>query len=339
MEERLSDLKQWLKTLGFKTEDMCQITQDASYRRYYRLSLPSGSDPARTFVVMDAPLQYEKPDTFFRLARLMRYFGFNVPECFKHNLEQGFLVLSDFGDRRLFDEYLMHHDFSWFDRAQTILQQLLKVPATLVPDYHLSKLSGEIHLMVEWFLPWIEFEFADDADFYTSLMQAEQTLLDNARAQPAVFVYRDFHCKNLMCCDDGKLGLLDFQDAVRGPLTYDLVSLLKDCYLDLSNDYVEVSLDRFYRHVLKEEICVGTVTGKMFRRWFDLTGLQRHLKCLGIFSRQSLSRNCDAYLPYLPRVMRYIDEVLVKYPDLAAFNEGWQKWVKPCYHSKMMTLS
>ncbi len=188
-----------------------------------------------------------------------------------------------------------------------------------------------------WFWQWLGLDADTLQKLETSYKELQKTLVDNAMAQPNVFVFRDFHSKNIMY-QSNSLGLIDFQDAVNGPITYDLVSILRDCYLTLPETFVKKEVDNFYILAKSEGYLDETVTKVLFTQWFDLMGLQRHLKCLGIFTRQDLQNKRKNYLAYLPRVMHYIDNVLTKYEELHFFKEVWQRNIIPPYQAKLALL-
>jgi aminoglycoside/choline kinase family phosphotransferase len=147
------------------------------------------------------------------------------------------------------------------------------------------------------------------------LRQAYQLLIQSAQSQPAVFVHRDYHSRNIMLCEDNVLGILDFQDAVMGPITYDLVSLLRDCYVAWDDEKIETWVNYFF------EKCGVSVDFSTFMRWFDWMGLQRHLKCLGIFSRLFYRDQKEGYLKDIPRVKNYALAICEKYPELAVLRK------------------
>ena len=319
MKKRKEALIKWLLCFFNENEvsNLQPMTNDASFRKYYRISKDK-----KSFVVMDAPLTTEKPDTFFRVARLMKYYDLSVPECLAYHQEFGFILLTDFGDA-LFGNQVNNTNFQeYYTRALELMISLISIDASLVPDYEHAKLVSEQQLFVDWFLQYtnVSLNFSEQH----MLDQLFLKLADVAMEQPKIFLHRDFHSRNLLIKPDGSLGLIDFQDAVRGPITYDLVSLLKDCYAKWPREKILILVKNYFNQVQQLGFCSNTSEND-FIRWFDLMGLQRHLKCLGIFSRLYLRDNRDGYLDDIPRVIEYIREVLALYSELENYKPLFNK--------------
>jgi len=278
---------------------------DASFRSYWRTC---GGGPS--LIVMDAPPEHENIGPWLEIAGRLRRAGLNAPQVLAVDREHGFVLMSDLGTRALLSALDA-------DRVDALYGQVLdalfaiqsRVAASGLPDYDETRLVAEMELMPAWFLQR-HIGFTPGCEQWDTIESTFRALLDNALAQPRVFVHRDFHSRNLMVCDPGP-GILDFQDAVRGPITYDLVSVLRDCYIAWPEgrvyDWVEG-----YRRRLAEAGLVD-VDGARFRQWFDLMGVQRHLKVLGIFSRLNYRDGKPGYLADLPRVWRYTRQVGLQY--------------------------
>ena len=333
MQSRFLQIIEWLSgVLPGATPTLVPIVGDASFRRYYRVRIEQ-----RSYIVMDAPLDREKPDVFFRVARLLRYFKFNAPECYAYDQESGFLLLDDFGDTQLYQKLYEQKKLSSYQEVLALIPKFWQIEKALFPDYERSKLASELDVMRLWFWQWLELDAGTLGVLEKPYRRLQEILVNNALAQPTVFVFRDFHSKNIMCLP-GTLGLIDFQDAVSGPITYDLVSILRDCYLSLPEHFIEKTLDLFYSQAVAQGHISEATSKDLFVKWFDLMGLQRHLKCLGIFARQDLQNKRQNYLYYLPRVMHYISNVLKKYPELVFFYQSWQKNICPAYDAKIIAL-
>ncbi|OGT48874.1 MAG: hypothetical protein A3E82_04030 [Gammaproteobacteria bacterium RIFCSPHIGHO2_12_FULL_38_11] len=309
IDSRLSALHAWLSGLFHETTafTITPLTGDASFRRYFRVIIAK-----KTFIVMDAPPEKEDCTAFIAIADAFKNASARFPHIISHDLNQGFLLLPDFGDRQLLPSLENNAADKLYQSAMTTLSQIQQ--CSIVPNYNLPCFNAVLY--------WREFEIFDT--WYIKkrlgkqlsnvnekkLKSCYQLLIDSANAQPQVFVHRDYHSRNIMVCDDGELGVLDFQDAVLGPITYDLVSLLRDCYIAWPDDQVEKWVRLFYQQLNL------SLDFKIFMRWFDLMGLQRHLKCLGIFSRLYYRDGKEAYLKEIPRVLNYVMTVCNKYPEL-----------------------
>lgn len=334
MQSRFLQIIEWLKTLFPNSEPtLVPIVGDASFRQYYRVNLENTS-----YVVMDAPLDREKPDVFFRVTRLLRYFNLQTPECYAYDQESGFLLLDDFGDTQLYHSVHIERDIRRYDHVLALIPKFWHIDKALFPNYEKTKFASELDVMKLWFWQWLGLDAETLHLLESPYHVLQQVLVNNALEQPSVFVFRDFHSKNMMRLNDQTFGLIDFQDAVNGPITYDLVSVLKDCYLTLPQACVDRSVNTCYRAAREQGLITQKISLADFRCWFDLMGLQRHLKCLGIFTRQDIQNKRKNYLSYLPRVMHYVDEVLSKYEGLKAFKDSWQRLVVPAYAMKIKIL-
>jgi N-acetylmuramate 1-kinase len=316
-DSRLADLTQWVvDDLGFVGGSIVPASVDASFRRYFRVTRD-----ADTYIVMDAPPGKEDVGPFVKVARLLAGIDLNVPLILARDLERGFLLLSDLGSRQYLDELAVAGaaDRLYAD-ALNGLQKIQTADAGLsraLPRYDRTLLVNEMQLMPEWFLRrhlGITVERHERA----MLDRLFESLAQSAAAQPATFVHRDYHSRNLLLCAENNPGILDFQDAVYGPITYDLASLLKDCYIAWPPPRVRAwALN--YREQLLEAGVVMPGDAAQFMRWFDLMGLQRHIKVLGIFSRLYYRDGKPQYLNDLPRVLQYAKEAAGVYEEAAQF--------------------
>lgn len=312
---RLQALLSWLPV---ETVDWQPVTGDASRRRYFRIHTPT-----RSFIAMDAPPP-EQPGRFVQVAELMRSAGIRVPRIHAVDLERGFVLLEDFGDRT----YLaVLSDASADALYRAALDTLLRLqtgidPATCgLPSYTGALLRRELAIFRDWLLHrWL------DEDVNEGLWNGVvELLVANALEQPQVCVHRDYHSRNLMHLPGGP-GVLDFQDAVVGPVTYDLVSLLRDCYISWPEDRVGCWRGEYRLALSRSGL---TVDPGQWQVWFDLMGAQRHLKAAGIFARLWLRDRRAGYLADIPRTLAYVIRVCRRYPRLRAFGKYFTRRIMP----------
>jgi len=322
VKDRYKLMLNWLgRTLPAQDWRITPASSDASFRRYFRVHHDSTSQ-----IVMDAPPDKEDSRPFVAVAEALRQLGLQAPEVFATDYEQGFLLLSDLGNRSYLAELNAATVEALYDDALAALARLQlggDPTAALLPPYDAALLHREMELFREWFL---------GRHLNLTLAPDEQTLLDqtfallsaNALAQPQVWVHRDYHSRNLMVTAQINPGVLDFQDAVIGPLTYDLVSLLRDCYIAWPRSQVE-RWALGYRERLRAQGWAGTESAETFLRWFDLMGVQRHLKAIGIFARLHIRDGKPGYLKDIPRTLGYIREVAGRHSELGGLHEFIQK--------------
>jgi hypothetical protein len=323
--ERLDALKHWLEEeLSFSEYTLKPASADASFRRYFRLSHNGAS-----YIVMDAPPGKEDSHPFIHVSRLLFDVGLNVPEVVDADTGKGFLLLTDLGSRSYLDELSNATVERLYGDALGALATLqARIPEDAgLPAYDEALLMREMLLFRDWLLA---------RHLGMDLSALQQQLLDevfgrlagNALAQPQVCVHRDYHSRNLMVSDANNPGILDFQDAVIGPLTYDPVSLLRDCYIkwprerveDWALGYRDLALQTGILHARHDD-------PREFLRWFDLMGMQRHLKAAGIFARLNHRDGKPGYLGDIPRTLSYVTEVAGRHEDLQPFGEFVEKEV------------
>ncbi|MDG1204173.1 MAG: phosphotransferase [Pseudomonadales bacterium] len=327
-DDRQLDLQRWAKaslTASGKTDAdsllVETVNDDASFRRYFR-----GHLGRQSYILVDAPPEYEDSASFIAIAQLLKENGINVPIVHAADLERGFMLLSDLGDDLYFDVLQLdgfgERVVDLYADAFAALVELSQIPAPSVPAYSSSKLIEEMGLFRDWFV---------EKQLKIELSPAENDMLDalferlvaSAEQQPQVFVHRDYHCRNLMVEASHNPGVIDFQDAVIGPITYDLVSLLKDCYWRFPREQVESWVE-------SHRLALGlAVDGAIFLRWFDLMGMQRHLKCAGIFCRLNIRDGKSGYLDDIPLVFDYLLEVSDSYQELESFGTWLRQKVQP----------
>ncbi len=324
---RLAALTRWVfDDLGFAGSHIAPASADASFRRYFRVT--RGDD---TFIVMDAPPDKEDVAPFLKVGSVLAGMGVNVPLMLARDVDNGFLFLTDLGTQQYLDE--MKTDPASADRLYGDAMAALVVVQTADPDlsddlprYDEALLLREMELLPDWFLKkHLRIEPSD----------AERRLLDesfaalsrSALSQPATFVHRDYHSRNLLLAERNP-GILDFQDAVWGPVTYDLVSLLKDAYIAWPRARVEAWVADYRRRLLTAGFDVDASETE-FLAWFDLMGMQRHIKVLGIFARLFYRDGKAQYLRDLPRVLHYVREVCRRYEETADLAQFLERRVVP----------
>ena len=307
---------------------MTMVAGDASNRRYFRLTLAAG-----TYILAEAPPATEKNEAFLATRELLAGAGVAVPAVYAADLARGYLLLEDLGDRVMLAELDAGSVDGCYGRACEVLSQMAALPADqlALPAYDETLLGEELGRFPHWFV---------DSLLGGSLSEKERLVMDQlfekliscALEQPRVLVHRDFHSRNLMPQDEDRLAVIDFQDAVVGPVSYDLVSLLRDCYIQWPAEQV-TGWALAHRDRLCARGLLPQVDDARFMRWFDWMGLQRHLKVLGTFARLYLRDGKPAYLEDLPLVIHYVVEILDKYageePVFAAFRECFEQRLAP----------
>jgi len=299
------------------------VAGDASNRRYFRLALAG-----RDYIVAEAPPATENNRAFLQVRELLAAAEVRVPALYAADLDRGFLLLEDLGDRLLLPALDSQTSDRHYHRALDILQQMASVDASVLPlpAYDATLLEEELGRFPEWFARAL-LDYSPSPDEERLFASLWRKLVDNALQQPKVLVHRDFHSRNLMLPEDGTLAVIDFQDAVIGPVTYDLVSLLRDCYIRWPVDRVRAWALR-YRDRLVAADLLEPVTDEQFLRWFDWMGLQRHIKVLGTFARLYLRDGKPRYLDDLPLVLSYVEEVLDQYAGSEAVFAEFRAWLR-----------
>jgi aminoglycoside/choline kinase family phosphotransferase len=298
------------------------LGSDASFRRYFRYRQPS------LWLAVDAPPATEDTGQFLAIAKLISAQGVRCPQIAAADPELGFLLVEDFGDRLFLRELTADNTNALYQQAMHNLLLLQQIPDTpLIPRYDRELLHRELGIFSEWFVHnLLGHSLSSEEHQWLDSIFAQ--LEDNALNQPQSFVHRDYHSRNLMLLDDDSMAVIDFQGALWGGITYDLVSLLRDCYRRWPASQVKTwALD--YRWQAIAAGVIPAVSEPEFLRWFDWIGLQRHIKVLGIFARLSLRDGKQAYLNDLPLVIRYTLEVAEQYPELAAFSDWFKQTLLP----------
>lgn len=325
---RLQQIQSWLENdLQLSISAIEPASSDASFRRYFRTQIND-----KNHIIMDAPPQQENLESFLKVTQLMSASGINVPIIHHQNIEQGFLLLEDFGSLCYLDKLNQQTAPELYQKAMNtllILQQNTDINRCFLPEYDYDRLNTELDLFRNWFVQKLLNVPLND-ELNKILDKIWQLLIESALQQPRVCVHRDYHSRNLMYSDSEQPGVIDFQDAVVGPITYDLVSLLRDCYITWPDQQVTNWVDDYYQQlVANQQIHVDR---KQFQRWFDLMGLQRHLKAIGVFARLKIRDNKHSYVQDIPRTMNYVTKVCQQYHELSEFNEILKQHILPVDH-------
>ncbi|HMB56853.1 MAG TPA: phosphotransferase [Arenimonas sp.] len=287
-----------------------RASADASFRSYWR-SISDG----HTWIVMDAPPDKEDIRPWLDIAARLTAAGLHAPEIRAADADLGFVLMADLGTRLYLPELDdARVDALYADALDALLTMQTKVHCADLPAYDAARLATEMELMPEWLLKR-HLGFEPSCDDWDVIELAFGSLIRNAENQPQAFVHRDYHSRNLLITELNNPGILDFQDAVRGPVTYDLVSLLRDCYIAWPDERVQAWVEAYRQRLIAAGI--AQIDAEQFRRAFDLMGLQRHIKVLGIFCRLWYRDGKAGYLNDLPLVWRYTRNVGRRYPDIA----------------------
>jgi N-acetylmuramate 1-kinase len=308
-------IQDWVSgSLGLEPKTIEPASSDASFRRYFRVTAGSG----RTFVVMDAPPGKEDVRAYLKVSSLLEHIGVHVPHVHEQDSERGLLLLEDLGSTLYLSRLNAGDDPDalYGDALSALADIQLKGrdAAAELPPYNREALVRELALMPEWFYRHLGFT-ASAADQAT-VSTAFEFLITEALGQPNVFVHRDYHSRNLMVTRGHNPGVIDFQDAVCGPIGYDLVSLLKDCYISWPRERVERWVSGYRARLAARGGPAGR-DDREFLRWFDLIGVQRHIKVLGIFARLWYRDGKNGYLRDLPLTLEYVRDTCKRYAELA----------------------
>jgi aminoglycoside/choline kinase family phosphotransferase len=321
MDLHVDDLYQWcLQTLAVEPSDVAaeleMVSGDASFRRYYRLHRKNGA----SVIAVHAPPDKEDNAAFAAVQALLDKHGARVPALLGWDKPRGFLLQEDFGDQLLWpllvNSAAADH---YYKQAFRVLLTMQAIPADQhnLPHYDRKRLTAEMALLPEWFVGGLLGYELDESE-YAMLNKVFDQLCERALAQSQVLLHRDFHSRNLMVLADERLGMIDFQDAVVGPVSYDLVSLIRDCYISWPEELVEDWIGVFYQQASRAGVLAGRSEND-FAQDVDWMGLQRHIKVLGIFARLNLRDGKTAYMADLSLVLAYTLSIARRYPEFEEF--------------------
>jgi len=311
---RLPQIVAWLSTLeDHKTlpDSIRPASADASFRRYFRIDAADG----RTLIVMDAPQPQEDVRPFIFVADVFAKAGMSVPQILAQDVERGFLLLSDLGPTTYLHQ--LNDDNAntlYLDAIDALVKMQTHSKPDVLPEYDRAFLLRELQIFSEWYIGK-HLNVTLSTEQATSLNQVFDAILANNMAQPQVYVHRDYHSRNLMVLPDGNPGVLDFQGALYGPITYDLVSLLRDVYISWDEAQVLDWAIRYWERAKRAGLPVAPDIDTFYRD-FEYMGLQRHLKILGLFARLNYRDGKDGYMKDLPQVMAYVRKTSLRYREL-----------------------
>lgn len=330
MNKRFLQLSNWLgASLRLPVQSIQPLAGDASFRHYYRVSVPD-----MTYILMDAPPEKEDCKPFIAIDAEFIKAGVHAPAIIASNLTDGFLLLEDFGNTLLLSALNDTSADSLYRQAIHVLVKLQAI--TSIKDYHLPPFDAahmlrEMQLFTEWFIEQ-ELNLTLSGQEQQLIQQTFATIIQRIEKQPYTCVHRDYHSRNLMVLADGDLGVLDFQDAVWGPITYDLISLLKDCYTVCPRTQM-LELVGYYHHLATAHGILREKNLSEFIDDFDWVGIQRHLKVIGIFSRLHLRDHKPGYLKDIPTAMRYLMEGLELFDEFTDFRQWLKLRIIPAMHA------
>jgi aminoglycoside/choline kinase family phosphotransferase len=314
---QLIPVKTWLKESCALTHfELQPLVNDASSRQYFRLQMDNSSH-----VVMLAPPDKENIIVFIAIAKDFARQGIYTPEILAYNIEKGFMLLSDLGNDLYLNLLNANTVDDLYTRALLVIHQIQvcnpKLPNNQPLDlFNEQHIRFELGLFIDWFLNR-HLQLNITSKFKNILEQTFQVLINSALEQPQVCVHRDYHSRNLLLLANKDVGVLDFQDAIYGPITYDAASLLRDAYVDWPKEQVDKWILKFYNMLGPNP----EYDQEKFMRWFDLISIQRHLKILGIFARLCYRDNKPHYLLMTSRLLHYIEKTCEKYSELAQFKQ------------------
>jgi aminoglycoside/choline kinase family phosphotransferase len=309
----MQKIKEWIDGLGYKNYSLDEIKADASFRQYYRLKVEDNS-----FIVMDSSLDKESIYPFIDISVRLLKAKVEVPRIISQNIKEGFLLLTDLGTQHLADILSPMSVELLYMKGISEIVKMQEVDTVGLDIYDKEFLLSEMNLMEEWYLRQHKNIFLSEKGL-KNLGKILEIIVDEVLSQPQnIFVHRDFHSRNIMLVS-GKLFIIDYQDAKSGPLTYDLVSILKDVYVEYDSELIKSM-------ALEFKILKGLdVSDEQFLRWFDFMALQRHLKILGIFARLNIRDRKSGYLKDIPLTLKYVLEVCDKYDDLKILGDLLRK--------------
>lgn len=314
---RVTQLHSWLsRTLDQPLDSLLPASADASFRRYFRAQCGP-----KSWIVMDAPPDKEPIGPFLSAASALEQQGVHTPQIVAYDAKNGFILMEDLGDQAYLQNLPQRADELYSEALDTLLKIQLgsrQQPGYKLAAYDQQKLEQELDLFNEWYVER-HLQLRMDRQQQAVWRATKDILIAACQEQPQVWVHRDYHSRNLMVTEQRCPGVIDFQDMVIGPIAYDVVSLLKDCYVEYPRS-AQLNWCQLYLEKARAS-GVDTIDEAQFIRWFDLTGLQRHIKVLGVFTRLHHRDQKSGYLQDIPLVRRYIEEALPMYSELHAFAE------------------
>jgi aminoglycoside/choline kinase family phosphotransferase len=313
-EAYMNKIQKWLEKIGWLNCRVEIASADASFRQYFRIVKDN-----RSYILMDSSLEKESLAPYINVTNILLAAGVKAPEIFEKDLEEGYLIIEDFGSVHYLNVLNKNNYKTLYNRAIDEIVKMQRADASSLPLYDRDFLHFEMDLMKEWFFKkYLKMHLGDNENMVID--RTLEAISDTVLSQPqGLFVHRDYHSRNIMLTSKGDIGMIDYQDAMRGALTYDLVSLLKDCYIRFEPKEIE-KLALSFRD--KKGLDTDDET---FLKWFDFMGMQRHIKVLGIFARLYLRDGKSGYLDDLPLTLRYTLEAADKYEETRPLAKLLQK--------------
>lgn len=319
-------LQQWLAEFFGSPVDLNVISGDASFRRYLRVT-----HGRNHYIVADSPPHKVDNQPFIALANAYLAAGIIVPKIIAVDAVNGFILQQDLGDTQLLSLLDDSNVAAWYQQALALLPRIASVTQSdlgCLPAYNDEFVARELAIFPEWLLG-AHWQMTLTAEEQQLQQRSFAVLIDNAVVQPKVGMHRDYHSRNLMVVD-GQLAVIDFQDAVLGPVTYDAVSLLRDCYVRWPDALVNRLLAQFYQQCLAQQQISADVSLGQFTRWFDLMGIQRHIKAAGIFARLLHRDGKSGYIKDIPLTLQYIVDISRRYSELEPLGNWVADKLLPC---------
>jgi len=307
-QNKISDLTKWIKKYYPQDFTIEKASEDASFRSYYRV-ISQGD----TKIIMDAPPQHEPLTSFLDVTKRLALAKINVPIIYEVDESKGYILMSDLGKNNYLDALNKETVYCLYTDAIDVICRIQNdISSKGLEVFDMNIQIKEMGLFKDWFLEkHLKMKINQDQSIY--LKDFNKILASRISKIPTTFIHRDFHSRNLMVTDKSNPGVLDYQDAMIGPITYDLVSLLKDCYIKWDDELIYKMAKTYFQRLEK------SMTYDEFEYWFDITGVQRHLKAIGIFSRLYYRDKKSSYLKDIPRTFDYIVDLCAKYPELHEF--------------------
>jgi N-acetylmuramate 1-kinase len=305
---RQKQLTQWL--MDYFSLDMCTLSAmngDAGFRRYFRFTKDNQS-----IIAVDTPVDKCNNPAFLYMQQQLKQVGVKVPEILAYDEQQGFMCLSDLGNTELSALLTSDNMADYYQQAILLLPKIASIPQQHLPLYDKAFVQLELNIFTEWLLhKHLDIQLTNEQKI--QLQTCFDFLVSNALEQPQVVMHRDFHSRNLMLVDND-LAVIDFQDAVIGPITYDVVSLLRDCYVKWPREHI-MPLLNYFVGLMSSQFSLQHITEQQWQQWFDLMGLQRHIKASGIFARLYHRDGKSGYLSDIPLTLSYIVDISAQYPE------------------------
>ena len=309
--DRTNLIENWLKNQLDESYTIEPASSDASFRRYFRVF---GSDA--TYVLMDAPPEKESINDFIKISELLINAGLEAPKVLSFSEKLGLILMSDLGQDTFLDKLSDKNVNHLYGLARSsLISMQKKIESTNIKPYSSQLLTKEMNFFPDWYLFKYK-NFKLEAEEFIYLKQVFKLIAEHIDSQPKYFVHRDYHSRNLMYpMESGTPGILDFQDAVHGPVSYDLVSLLKDAYIEWDEDVILDQVARYWEEAKKVRLISNSDFSDFYKQ-FEFTGVQRHLKILGIFSRLSIRDKKNQYLENIPLIEKYLLSTTERYKEL-----------------------